>query len=228
MLVALVAVCISAFFVIAGRRKDSAALMATVEASDGLSNDALERIKTAAFAALDKRNLELKRSLDISTGFYNALAGLSATSIAIGVSAGVAAIRMESVKLHFEQGADHISLICLIVLLWLSLMFAILHNLLVVLRSLFEIRFASAEVVRAILNACYAEVQPPDEEGARREVAKVMDTLHEPLIQRQKLSIGASSWLQNTSTVSGFLAIAAFVSAYSLVVYRVIVFLLNG
>jgi hypothetical protein len=178
-----------------------------------------ETFKTEVQAAYKEHEEESRRSLGISTGFYEKLSVLDAGSIAVSASIGIALIakpQLQSSSLH----AATRWLAVITISLWLSLVCAVLHNFVAVAIAKLESAYSHVELVRTIirrglatLNTNPALIQPLGQVGAAAQ--------EEPILQQQQI-MKRRLFLNPCLTALGYASMGSFVAAYTLVMVCVV------
>ena len=108
------------------------------------SREQISELEAEFLEGYKEYEAEVRRSIEISSGFYEKLSALDAGSIAIAVSVGMAIAANPTFRSFAPFSIVH-WLIATIILLWTSLITSVLHN------------FLSLRVAR--LDAAYSEIQ---------------------------------------------------------------------
>lgn len=184
---------------------------------DQVPTEYLEELAEAALRHNTKHQKELRRSVEIGSGFYDKLAALSAGSLAIVASVGIAVLAKFGFTSSTLRSFSH-WLVCIAVLLWIALLSAVIHNLALVHIANLEAAISRETMQMALmreLDKRSSKVLPSISEHA---VRRAVDMLEAEPRKRQRKSISNQERLLRIERVLGFVSITAFISAYSLVV----------
>jgi hypothetical protein len=179
-----------------------------------------EAFSTAVKEAYREHEKELRRSREISTGFYEKLLALDAGSLAVAASIGVAL----AAKPDSQFGSRNVFnqwLVVITVFLWVSLICAVSHNFVAVYIAKLESAYSEAELVRVIIRRAVAIVR-----NIGSPEAKLLDQIEkgaqeQPLTQQQR-NVRWRQILHPSATVLGYISIGSFLIAYTLVMIRVV------
>ena len=154
---------------------------------------------------------EVRRSLEISTGYYEKLATFDAGSIAILVTVGLAILNKSDLN-RLSHG-----LLIVIVCFWVSLLTAICHNYLLLWSAKLDAAYSKDEFVKHIVKTMLRHPWPID--GLASQMLKPIEeaSLVDPLNNQKK----TTAWKRRCEAIAigvGIVATASFVFGYSLVV----------
>lgn len=178
----------------------------------------IEKLKASTEGVEARADQELRRSLELSASFYEKLAALDAGTIAVAVSVGVALLGTGAIHSAFlHSNIDW--LVAVAFFLWSSLICAIGHN------ALF-IKVARLESEKAkewskwigLINASTMQsvTGRGDSEGAQMLAKVIGETFHD----RTQMAAMNQHRREQTilrATVLGYMAVSAFLMAYTLV-----------
>jgi len=178
-----------------------------------------ERFKAEVQEAYKEHEKESRRSLGISTGFYEKLSALDAGSIAVAASIGIALIAKPQLQSSSLRAAAR-WLVVITVSLWLSLVCAVFHNFVAVAIAKLESAYSHVELVRtiirrglAMLNTDPAQIQPLGQVEATAQ--------EEPILQQQQI-MKRRLFLNPCVTALGYISMGSFLAAYTLVMVCVV------
>jgi hypothetical protein len=177
-----------------------------------------ERLVAEVKEAYKETEKESRRSLEITTSFYDKLSALDAGSIAVAVSIGIALIaKSERPTLLANAGW----LAGITVSLWFSLVCAVAHNFVVVRIAKRESAYHEVEFVRTILRQSMAMVNaafPTQDQRFDQLLTKVQET---PILEQQHI-VKRIQFLHRCAPPLAYISIASFLAAYTIVVARVV------
>jgi hypothetical protein len=170
--------------------------------------------------AYKEHEKEFRRSVEISTGFYEKLSALDAGSIAAAVSIGIALI----VRSQLQPGSLHAIahwLVVIVFSLWLSLVCAVIHNYAVVDIAKLEAAYSEDEFTRTIVRRSLAMVR-----GDSAEHESLIDQLEERAQQeprqQQQHNVKRRQTQHRCVTILGYFSMGSFLAAYTLVMVCVV------
>jgi hypothetical protein len=178
----------------------------------------IEKLKASTEEVKVKASQELRRSLELSSAFYEKLAALNAGSIAVAVSVGVALLGTAASHSAFLHSNIN-WLVVVAFFLWFSLVSAIGHN------ALF-IKVARLESERAMewskwIGLTNASMMQSITGTGDSRIAQTLDTLigdtFHDRIQKAAMNQHRAEQTIFRATVLGYGAIGAFLMAYTLV-----------
>jgi hypothetical protein len=100
--------------------------------------------------ALERHMNEVRRTFEISTGFYEKLAALDAGSIAIAATVGAAVVAKAGATTPAVLSLTH-RLVYIIFALLASLILGVLHNFIVVGIAQFEAKYSELDLIRTLM-----------------------------------------------------------------------------
>ncbi len=181
----------------------------------------VEELKASAEKAKEKHKKEHRRSLDVRASFFDKLSALDAGSIAVAVSVGIALLgRPES-----RIGSVHSNLSWLVVItlfLWVSLICAIGHN------SIY-VKIARLQAEQALAWAKYIGLISASASARAAGSPKSAEFVDQHILETLSERIHADAMLATRTSLSvnrvmllGYIAVASFLFAYTLVFICVI------
>jgi hypothetical protein len=176
-----------------------------------------EKVKADADEAKEKSEKEHRRSLELRASFYEKLSTLDAGSIAVAVSVGIALLG----KSESRIGSIHSNLSWLAViavLLWMSLICAIGHNSIFVKIARLEAEHAKAWSNYLALISAHASASTEVAEVVCKHIA---DSL-KGRIDAAAMNTHRTDLSVNRVMVLGYVAVASFLLAYTLVLVCVL------
>ncbi len=179
--------------------------------------EAKNKMELSADEAKGKSEQEHRRSLEIRASFYEKLSALNAGSIAVTVTVGVALLGRSNAR--FGSVHSHLSWLLLIAgFFWLSLICSVNHNFFFVNIARFEAEHAKRwSNYLGLLSARLLS----SGEAAEDLTKHMVDTFH------QRIKDGAKNAHRTEQAVYrvivlGKIAVATFLTAYTLVMFAVI------
>lgn len=158
---------------------------------------------------------EKRRGLEINAGFFEKLSALNAGSIAIAASIILAIeARPNVVRTVLHQ------ILTVVALLGVSLLLGILHNFLAAVVSKVEAAYSETEFVVALTKLILSigeKTSSIDDATASQAASMVEDAVRSGLLPKQRRLVKATQVLYPTATVIGYLSMASFFAAYTLV-----------
>jgi hypothetical protein len=180
-----------------------------------------ERFKTNVKEAYKEREKEFRRSLEISTGFYGTISALDAGSIAVAASIGMALIAKPQLLSGSLHAIAH-GLVVLTILLWASLVCAVMHNFVVVSIARLESEYSEDEFVRTIMRQSLAMARDASSAENQTYFDQLAGKAQEKPILRQQQIVKRREFLHTCATVLSYISVGSFLAAYLLVVVWVI------
>jgi hypothetical protein len=175
------------------------------------------KFETESRTDFEAHTNEIRRSIEISTSFYEKLSALVAGSIAIAASVAVSiSARPGLHSPSLREMSDWFALV--IALLWVSLMCAVIHNFVLVRFARAEATYSSMEFQRAILRrgmALAVELTPPQD---KVQVQQLEEALHENPHREQARIAKRQRLLHAWAIRLGYISTFSFLAAYTLVV----------
>ena len=156
--------------------------------------------------------IELRRSMEISAGFYDKLVALNAGSIAISVSVGLVILNKQDLR-QLSHG-----FFFLILCFWLSLFSAIVHNYLFRWSAKLDVSYSSQEFIKKTLKRQIATIEPTSGVNGS-DLKKLENELQQNPIERQRTTTTCKRWLERIADLAGYVSIITFFVGYTLVVY---------
>jgi len=169
-------------------------------------------LETGVLEDYKVHQIELRRSAEISAGFYEKLAALNAGSMAISVSVGLVILTKQDLR-QFSHG-----FLVLILCFWLSLFSAIVHNFFLQLGAKLDAAYSSQQFIRSTLKRLlrHSEINSGVDSNDLKKLEKELQ--REPL-RRQGTTTKRKRWLESIATVAGFISVISFLAGYTLVVF---------
>lgn len=154
---------------------------------------------------------DLRRSAELSSGFYDKIAALSAGSIAVSVSVGLA-IFTKPELLKIRHG-----LVTLILCFWLSLLCSIAHNRLLLWSAILDATYSRQDFMRNVMKRMFAYAGK-DQKLDQELLKKIRSEAELKPISRQRGITRIRIWAENAARIFGYLSISLFFIAYTMVV----------
>ena len=194
-----------------GRTKDMADDQ--IELSQELMRKFFEDVK----APYRYKEDEVRRSINVSSGFYEKLATLNAGSIAI-LSSAILAIAAKQESSGAYRTVIH-DLIIVAVLLWMSLMCSLIHNFVATLIAGYDARIADQEFTEQLMQMSF-ELNHKSLPGLTDETfAQAQELVRRQVAKEHSRAIKKRSYLYPAVKVLGYVSWLLFLSAYSLVLF---------
>lgn len=164
----------------------------------------------------EKHTEEIRRTFEISTGFYEKLVALDAASIAIAASVGGALIAKAGTPSPELRSVSH-WLVWIIVLLWVSLVSGVGHNFVVVGIAQLEAAYSELDFVRTLIHGTITLVKSlyPANDGSTFERALAL--VEKGPQERQRRIVMYRDFLKKVSPPLGYVSMFGFIGAYTLV-----------
>jgi len=157
---------------------------------------------------------EKRRSLEVSSGFFDKVAALSAGSIAVSASIILSVTAKPNVDPCSTRNIVH-DLLLIAVLLWASLLLAIFHNFLAAQIAKLDAAISESEFQQKLATILFSySTQTVDEATA----AKAEDMVLKQESPKLTRNVKQREFLYPFANWVGHLSIVAFVIAYTLVV----------
>jgi hypothetical protein len=167
-------------------------------------------------AAHSEHKNVLRRSIESSANFYEKLAAIDAGSLAIVASIGLAVTVKPELRLGVFGGLAH-GIVVIAVLLWVSLVCAVIHNFFVVRITKLETAYSDVEFVITIITRTLSVVRKAFPEGDRSQLDGLEATAYsEPILEQQHIE-RRSKLSRGLATALGYASMLTFVAAYSAV-----------
>ena len=187
-----------------------------VDVNDDPRNARLEKLRFSADEATKKSERENRRSFEIRANFYDKLSALSAGSIAIAASVGIALLA----KSEAHVGYTHSNLSWLVAIaffLWISLISAIGHNYLFAKIARLEAEEARGRSGYLGLISASATAHRFGSQGSADIVDKMLTDSVEERIDAAASRGGRIELSVNRLMFLGQVAVASFLLAYTVV-----------
>jgi hypothetical protein len=176
------------------------------------------KLKADADEAKERSENEHRRSLELGASFYEKLATLDAGSIAVAVSVGIALLGKGESRTGPTIHSNLSWLAVITVLLWLSLVCAIGYNSIFVKIARLEAEQAKAWSGYLALTSAHAGSSP---EVAEIVWKQITDSLRQR-ITASAMNLHRTDIAVNRVMALGYVAVASFLLAYSLVLVCVL------
>jgi len=176
-------------------------------------NRFLEKIKEP-FNEAEQRK---RRSVEVSAGFFEKIAALSAGSTAILASIILTIANKYSIHTGWAQIVVH-HLLCIAFALGASLILAVLHNFFAALVARADAAIADSQLLQKIIAESLPLVQettPQVNDATMTQIEEIMGAQMSPRFMRQ---IKSRSIFYMVATWAGSLSMVAFIVAFSLVI----------
>jgi uncharacterized membrane protein len=179
-----------------------------------------DRFEAAVKEAYKEHEKEFRRSLKISTSFYEKLLALNAGSIAVAASIGIALIAKPELRSGSLHAIAH-WLVVITIFLFVSLVCAVVHNFVVVGIAKSESAYSEDEFVRTIVREALAMVRVTDS-AEIQFLDRLKEKAQEKLILQQQHIVKRRQFLHPCATALGYISMGSFLAAYTLVVVFVV------
>jgi hypothetical protein len=174
--------------------------------------------------AIKEHQKEKRRSLEIRTSFYEKLSAINAASIAVAASIGIAMIAKPELQSPPLQANAH-WLVGITVLLWASLVCAVIHNFAAVRIAELESTYSSYKMIKTIIHKGFTTVTATVNVTTPAEQSQIVQA-ENLIIEEYNLLQGKQArrirFSQLCATTLGYISIASFLIAYTLVMARVV------
>jgi hypothetical protein len=166
--------------------------------------------------ALERHTDEARRTLQISTGFYEKLVALDAASIAIAASVGGTMIAKAATPNPALPSISH-WLVWIILALWLSLICGVAHNFVVVGIAQLEAAYSELDFVRKLMRESLTLATNLYPDLDRSGIERVLTFAEKKPQAAQRRNVTFTRNLQKLSPILGYISMAGFIGAYTLV-----------
>jgi hypothetical protein len=166
--------------------------------------------------ALERHTDEVRRTFQISTGFYEKLVALDAASIAIAASVGGTMIAKAATPNPALPSISH-WLVWIILALWLSLICGVAHNFVVVGIAQLEAAYSELEFVRKLMRESLTLTTNLYPDLDRSAIEQVLTFAEKKPQAAQRRNVTFTRILQKLSPILGYISMAGFIGAYTLV-----------
>jgi len=168
--------------------------------------------------AYAKHEKTLRRSIDISVGFFDKLSALDGGSIALAASVIIAL----TAKPEFASGRVREivhGLVVIVILLWASLICAVLHNFLSVRFSAHDAQYSEIDFNRTIIRNTLPIAKQIIPEIDNSVIDQIEKNSQEESAANQKKIVDRKERLFPTVRIVRYISAGAFLVAYTLVVF---------
>jgi hypothetical protein len=166
--------------------------------------------------ALERHTDEVRRTFQISTGFYEKLVALDAASIAIAASVGGTMIAKAATPNPALPSISH-WLVWIILALWLSLICGVAHNFVVVGIAQLEAAYSELDFVRKLMRESLTLTTNLYPDLDRSNIERVLTFAEKKPQAAQRRNVTFTRILQKLSPILGYISMAGFIGAYTLV-----------
>lgn len=168
----------------------------------------------------EKHERELRRSIEISTSFFDKLSALDAGSIAVAASVIIAMSAQKVSISNSFPGIVH-GLVAIVILLWSSLVCTVVHNFLAVHLAALDAKYSEIEFVRTMLRKTLATARQITPEISQSVVDELEKNVHKDPAEQQRKIVRRKQVLYPCVTILGYASIGTFLIAYTLVAFYV-------
>jgi hypothetical protein len=166
-----------------------------------------------AFKEVEK---ESRRSFEISASFFEKLSALDAASIAVAASAIIAIIiKPELNSCLFFQQIVHV-LIVIVLLLWASLIFSVLHNYIFARIAALDASYSGLEFLITRMRTGMAIVRDNATSNEQIKVDKLEKEMVEGSLKSQKRIVKWTQILHPCMKFLGYFSVLMFLAAYTI------------
>jgi hypothetical protein len=180
-----------------------------------LSLEQMTRFQEGMKEPYKEHEQEKRRGLEINAGFFEKLSALNAGSIAVAASIILAIeARPNVVRTVLHQ------ILIVVALLGVSLLLGILHNFLAAVVAKVEAAYSETHLVVALtklLLSIGGMTSSIDDVTPSQAASQVEDAVRSGLLPKQRRLAKATQILYPTAAVIGYLSMASFFAAYTLV-----------
>jgi uncharacterized membrane protein YciS (DUF1049 family) len=166
--------------------------------------------------ALERHTNEVRRSFQISTGFYEKLVAVDAASIAIAASVGGMMIAKAATPNPSLSSISH-WLVWIILALWLSLICGVAHNFVIVGIAQLEAAYSELDFVRKLMRESLMLATNLYPDLDRSNLAQVLTFAEKKPQAAQRRNVMFAQILQKLSSILGYISMVGFIGAYTLV-----------
>ena len=182
-----------------------------------LSREQMNRFMEKIKEPFNEAEQQKRRSVEVSAGFFEKIAALSAGSTAILASLILAIANKYDIHTGWAQIVVH-QLLCIAFALGAALILAVLHNFFAALVARADAAISDSQLLQKIIAESLPlvhEVTPQVDEATVTQVEDMMRAQMSPRFSRQ---LKSRSIFYMVATWSGSISMAAFIVAFSLVI----------
>jgi hypothetical protein len=182
-----------------------------------LSREQMNRFMEKIKEPFNEAEQQKRRSVEVSAGFFEKIAALSAGSTAILASLILAIANKYDIHTGWAQIVVH-QLLCIAFALGAALILAVLHNFFAALVARADAAIADSQLLQKIIAESLPlvhEVTPQVDEATVTQVEDMMRAQMSPRFSRQ---LKSRSIFYMVATWAGSISMAAFIVAFSLVI----------
>jgi predicted small secreted protein len=166
--------------------------------------------------AFEQHTDEVRRTIQIRTGFYEKLVTLDTASIAIAASVSVAMITKGVTPNPALSSVSH-WLVWIIFLLWVSLISGVAHNFVVVGIAQLEAAHSNLGFIRKLMRESLTFATKIYPEVDRSVIEQVLTIAEKKPQAIQRRNVKITNALQKLAPILGYISMAGFLVAYTLV-----------
>jgi len=183
-----------------------------------LSREQMKKLLLEIEIPFKEHQEERRKSLAVSSGFFDKVAALSAGSIAVSASIILTVTAKSNVDPCSTRKIVH-DLLLIAILLWASLLLAILHNFLAAQIAKLDVAISNSQFLLQIITLSLPYVTTIESSVDEATAAKVEDMMREQLSPKLTRHVKLRQFLYPSANWVGYLSLVAFVIAYTLVVF---------
>lgn len=160
---------------------------------------------------------EKRRRLEINAGFFDKLSTVCAGSIAVTASIILAIALKSDLQHSITQSILH-KILKVVILLWLSLLLAIMHNFITAIHVQLEAAYSETDFLVEIMKTTLRiarDKTPIDDPTA----AKLEEAMNAGIASKRGKIARTMNWIYPSVPYIGYTSMAAFVGAYTLVAF---------
>lgn len=182
-----------------------------------LSREQMNRFLEKIKEPFNEAEQQKRRSVEVSAGFFEKVAALSAGSTAILASLILAIANRYNIHTGWAQIVVH-HLLCIAFALGASLIFAVLHNFFAALLARMDAAIAHSNLLLQIIMESLPLVHETTPEVNDATVTQVEEIMRAQMSPKMKRTIKWREIFYVVATCAGGLSMAAFIVAFSLVI----------
>jgi hypothetical protein len=183
---------------------------------DAISRERIKKLLDSLKEPYKEHETELRRSIGISSGFFDKLATLSSGSIAVTASILLATVK-SGIHSCETQTTVH-DLLIIAFLLWVSLLAAIFHNFLAAQAAKTDAAISENQLLQTMMSLTAGAAQEEVPSLTDETIAKAEDMMRGQISPRQEKHVKNRDRLYQWVKPVGYLSMAAFVVAYTLAI----------
>jgi hypothetical protein len=184
--------------------------------SGPVSPERLDKLLEEIKAPLREYEEEKRKSLEINSGFFEKLSALDAGSIAVCASIILAILSRSGVRPEWVPPTLH-KLLIILGFLWLSLVFAVLHNFLAAIVAKISAALSEAQFTWTLAERAIATMREDSPDVENSVFRQVKDMLREQFAPRERKLVKNGQILHLAVSVVGYLSTFMFFVAFTLV-----------